>query len=119
MSLRAFDDKPGTVVRDVTQGGAAAQAGAKADDLVFQVCRNILCSGCVDSCLSPQVNDDDLSDALHADVLKAIAASGDTMLLGVRRPRTDALAPVVESQATASSHLAQSGKLVSFGITTG
>ena len=43
MSLRAFDDKPGTVVRDVTQGGAAAQAGTQADDLVFQV-RSLLAS---------------------------------------------------------------------------
>lgn len=58
----------------------------------------------------PQVNDDDLSDALHADILKAIAASGDTMLLGVRRPRTDAVSPAVDTQFTASAHLARRGK---------
>eukprot|EP00045_Choanoeca_perplexa_P018097 m.277744 g.277744 ORF g.277744 m.277744 type:complete len:3260 (-) comp17712_c0_seq2:2323-12102(-) len=91
MSLRAFDDKPGTVVRDVTQGGVAAQAGIQADDLIFQV------------------NDDDLSDALHADVLKAIAASEDTMLVAVRRPRSDELAPAVEAKYTATDHLAHSG----------
>jgi hypothetical protein len=42
MSLRAFDGRPGTVVRDVVAGGSACRAGVRADDLIAKVRSGIL-----------------------------------------------------------------------------
>ena len=108
MSLRAFGETPGTVVLTVTPDSPAARAGVKPDDVIFQVTTRVrdgfgsssplsfAWSSWIDFeqrllrvCCSwdgVQVNEDDLTGKGHDKVLAAITASGNGMLLAVRRP---------------------------------